>query len=375
MHLSRMIVAVAAIFLFIFESSVVCAIAPKPVIVNKCCDVDEHLNELGECVDGNTSQWWPLIHMIKIQKLFEPLGGAPRFFTARERSRPSCTAPDLLIGSNKMALFSNGSLYLSERNRFLHPSDFCIDKDAAMLCLSSTDSGADPDSLIAPKKIAKIRKCCGGKAVYFKSFNNCGIVQQSHELLQRRLLVANASFIDFVYGFPDCEISAHFTIATTFKQSNLELSTGSLTLDSGRQFEWNEYCLEHTIKDGASPSVSVFTCAEDFVVADIPPNASNTVRYIYIYICAPLCATMNHSIVSILSLSCFFCWAGTGHSILFVPDWIVNFGDVFNSDTSDRSFIAIKPSRPALAMSNILRKLPAGRRSTLGNLTDIWQQY
>lgn len=279
-HLNQLFVAFATIFLCVFQSSVVCAITPKPVIVNKCCDLNEHMNEHGDCVAGSTNQWWPLIHMIKIQKSYAPLGGAPRFFIVHERSRPSCEAPDLLIGSNKMALFSNGSLYLSERNHFLHSTNFCIDKDAAILCFPMTQSPKNNtvDALIAPKKIAKIRKCCGGKAIYFKSSNNCGIVQQSHEILQRRLLVANASFIDFVYGFPDCKISAHYTIAATFKQSNLEVSTGSLTLDSGRQFEWNEYCLEHTIKDGVRPSsVSVFTCAEDFAVADVSPDTSNTV--------------------------------------------------------------------------------------------------
>lgn len=277
MRLNQSIVA----FVTIFLSSVVCAIAPKPVIVNKCCDLNEHLNEYRECTAGNTGRWWPLIHMIKIQKSFTPLGGAPRFFTVHERSPPQCDAPDLLIGSNKMALFSNGSLYLSERNQFVHSTNFCIDKDAAILCVPMTQPTPITnavDSLIAPKKIAKVRKCCGGKAVYFKSSNNCGIVQQSHEILQRRLLVANASFIDFVYGFPDCKISAHFTIAATFKQSNLELATGSLTLDSGRQFEWNEYCLEHTIKDGAPSSVSVFICAEDFAVGDVSPDTTNTVN-------------------------------------------------------------------------------------------------
>lgn len=279
MHLNQSIVAFAAIILCIFESSVVCAITPKAVIVNKCCDLNEHLNEHHECAVGTTNHWWPLIHMIKIQKLFEPLGDAPRFFIVRERSRPLCESPDTLIGSNKMALFSNGSLYLSEQNQFLHSPNFCIDKDVAILCFPPTQKTNTNaiDSLIVPKKIAKVRKCCGGKAIYFKSSNTCEIVQQSHEVLQRRLL-ANASFIDFVYGFPDCKISAHFTIAAAFKQSNLELSTGSLTLNSGRQFEWNEYCLEHTIRDGSRPYVSVFTCAEAFAVADISPDTNHLVN-------------------------------------------------------------------------------------------------
>lgn len=277
---NQLIVAFATIILCVFERSVVCAIAPKPVIVNKCCDLNEHLNLHRECVAGNAKHWWPLIHMIKIQKSFEPLGGAPKFFRVRERSQPHCAEPDLLIGSNKMALFSNGSLYLSERNQFLHSSNFCIDKDVAILCAPTTQqptSNNTLDALIAPKKISKIRKCCGGKAIYFKSSNTCEIVQQSHEILQR-LLVANSSFIDFIYGFPDCRISSHFTIAAAFKPSNLELSTGSLTLDSGRQFEWNEYCLEHTKKDGVRPYVSVFTCAEDFAVADDSPLTTTTVN-------------------------------------------------------------------------------------------------
>lgn len=280
-HFNQLIVALATISICVlFESRVDCAITPKPVIVNKCCDLNEHLNEHLECMAGNTTHWWPLIHMIKIQKLFDPVGDAPRFFKIHPRLRPHCADPDLLIGSNKMALFSNGSLYLSERNQFLHSTNFCIDKDAAILCFPPIQqpNNNTVDSLIAPKKIAKIRKCCGGKAIYFKSSDTCEIVQQSHEILQRRLLVANASFIDFVYGFPDCKIGARYTIAATFKQTNLEISTGSLTFDSGRQFEWNEYCLEHTIKTGARPSVSVFTCAEDFAIADVMPDTNGSVN-------------------------------------------------------------------------------------------------
>lgn len=272
---------------FLKSSTVVAIRAPSAIFVNKCCRMGDHLDVNQQCEFGGTDQWWPIIFLILKLTYFEPHGEAPRFMKIRESSFPQCEHPEFEFGNDKMALFSNGTLYLFQKNVFLDSNNFCIDKDAAAFCLPIVNGA---NSLTAPKKLSKLRKCCGLQAAYFKSANTCVPVQQNHDVLRRKL-ISNSSVVDMVYGFPDCKISKHFTIAGHFKESNLELSTGSLTLDSGRQFEWDEYCLEHTVKDTESSYVSVFTCAEDFTVADtVTENKIVSLQsfIVHFYYCAVL---------------------------------------------------------------------------------------
>lgn len=78
-----------------------------------------------QCAIGGDNDWWPLIFQIMKKSYFEPKGAAPRFIKYREW-RPSCEDPEYFEGSHKMALFSNGSLYLSEKHKFIDPQNFCV---------------------------------------------------------------------------------------------------------------------------------------------------------------------------------------------------------------------------------------------------------
>lgn len=239
---------------------------PLQAEVNKCCRIGEHLDKVTrQCSIGDNEQWWPLIYLVVKQKYFEPRGDAPRFLHLRENVQPACKTPDLFV--NNMALFSNGSLFLLERNAFIEHENFCLDKDTALVCFPRPQG---VDLLRAPIKLTKIRKCCGHRSVYNTKENTCVSVEEGHELINKKL-ISNSSTVDFLFGFPICSVTNHFTIAGKFIEEHLNLETGSLTMNSGRQFKWDEYCLEHTITDIDEPYVNVFTCAEHLAVADTIP--------------------------------------------------------------------------------------------------------
>lgn len=240
--------------------------APAPIEVNKCCRIGEQLEKNQKCLVGGTEQWWPLIYLILKQTYFVPRGEAPRFLRVREQRQPACENPEIFI--NNMALFSNGSLFLLERNAFVEPDNFCVDKDSALVCFPRPQG---VDSLRAPIKLTKVRKCCGYKLVYNTEANTCVSVDDGHAVLSKKL-ITNSTTIDFVFGFPTCGVTNHFTIAGKFNENHLNLDGGSLTMDSGRQFKWDEFCLEHTMNDLDESDVNVFTCAEHLAVADTVPT-------------------------------------------------------------------------------------------------------
>lgn len=254
------------------------------VSVNKCCGIGERLtSENQQCINDNDDKWWPLIFMIKLQAYFEPKGGAPKFMKYRE-SRPSCEKPELYVGQDKLALFTNGSLYLSEKHKFIEPQNYCVDKHSAIVCDPDVNS---PDALIQTVKLLTIRKCCVKSAVY-KSHESICIPSNGFTLADGQN-VFNSTQTNVLFGFPECKISKYFTIAETFKESSLDWDTNRLVLQSGRKLNWQDFCLEHVIDNGTDniPPLSVFTCADHLYVSSnaIPtPKSVNFVFSLSIYL-------------------------------------------------------------------------------------------
>lgn len=238
---------------------------PQRVEVNKCCRLGEQLNEKQECIVGDNDHWWPLIFLINKHKPFDPKGDAPRFFHTREHKMPMCELPELII--SQVAIFSNGSLFLSERNTIVELENYCVDKNAAIVCLQRPQGA---DSLRAPIKLTKVYKCCGGRSVYNTGANTCVAVDDGHAALSTKL-INNSTTIEYLFGFPTCSGTSHYTIADKFDEKQLNLDNGSLTIKSGQQLEWNEFCLEHTVNDVDEPFVNVFTCSENLVSAEHQP--------------------------------------------------------------------------------------------------------
>lgn len=260
------------------------------VNVNKCCGIGKRITSEKnhhQCIIDNDDKWWPLIFMIKLQSYFEPKGGAPKFMKYRE-TRPSCGKPEFYHGQDKLALFTNGSLYLSEKHKFIEPHNFCVDKDSAIVCDPDVNS---PDALIQATKLLKIRKCCVKSAIYKLHESTC--IPSNGLTLADGQLVFNSTQTDVLFGFPECKISKYFTIAETFKESNFDWNTNRLVLQSGRKLNWQDFCLEHVI-DNTTDNIlplSVFTCADHLYVSSNVNTTPETVnfafvnsKYLHIYI-------------------------------------------------------------------------------------------
>lgn len=237
------------------------AIPPPPIVtVNKCCRIGESLNENHQCIIGGESNWWPIIFMILKKSYFQPHGNAPRFFRVRERTHPYCPNQDYYIGTHSMALFSNGSLYLSEKHKFIEPNNFCVDKDISIVCDPDNNT---PDALMLNHKPIKIRKCCGKNGVYKATENMC--VSSGNDVASTETILSNSMQINYVYAFPNCKVSKYITMAEKFNETNLNIETGRLRLESGKKVDSENYCLEHVFMNDIVNEISVvhvFTCAD-----------------------------------------------------------------------------------------------------------------
>lgn len=243
---------------------------PSPVTVNKCCGLNQMLNEYGhQCIviddgsngDGdsdsiNTTSWWPIIVLAKKQTFFEPHGSAPRFMKFHE-FQPTCKHPEFFHGPHKMVLYTNGTLYLSERHKYAELNNYCIDKDAAIVC--------DPNATSVHSK-KPLKKCCGHNAAYKTAENTC--VQAAITTLPlisnsaSQSILSNSSDYDVQFGFPMCKNSKYFTFETN--DIHFDYESNRLALKSGQTLAWNEFCFEHVVDDDDNKTdlQRVFICAE-----------------------------------------------------------------------------------------------------------------
>lgn len=246
--------------------------APSTVIVNKCCSLGQRLDENVQCLDGGSNQWWPSIYMPLKQTHYNPFGEAPRFMRSRENRRPDCMHPELFW--NDITLFTNGSLFLVERNVFVGTDSYCVDKDVALVCLPNNANGAD--SLLAPANVIKVRKCCLQHSLLRINDTKC-IPETSDHTLNARTLIApnNATHIDMVYGLPKCAYGTNNKyLLQQFHELKLNLQNGSYSLDSDKMLDTEEFCIDHTEHNSHVVTDMVFACADNLVADDVPVNVA-----------------------------------------------------------------------------------------------------
>lgn len=340
----------------------------KPITVNKCCNDNESLSENQQCILRNENDWWPLIVMVLKQSYFEPKGSAPQFMKSRQR-RPSCESPEFYTGQHKLALFSNGTLYLLEKHKFIEPYNYCIDKDSAIVCDPEANS---PNAIVHAKESLKIRKCCVKNSIYQASQSTC--VAASENILNSansQMALSKSTEFDVLYGFPECKISRYFTIAATFEESNLDRVTNRLMLKTGRKLEWTDFCLENVVIDNeneteTAENTSVFVCADHF---SIPQNTNEFAKTVIVLI---FLSKVSPLVISSLYRCLLAIPNVIGYSIHFISDWIVNFRCVFVGHTCHAICSAFESSHASLALSNILCDMLIDRRSSFGIHPTIW---
>lgn len=268
------------ILIFITFGCLICRLdavrAPPPVEINKCCRNGEILDQNQQCSIGGTDKWWPPIYLIMRKDHFQPNGNAPRFMHARENNRPNCDNPELF--KSNVALFSNGTLYLNERNALIDLADYCVDKDVALVCLPNLRSA---DSLMEPIKLTKIRKCCGHHSIYLSEAGTCTSSAEQHGSIPKNLFqMQNSSHVDLIYGFPVCSPAANdkYVIADQFREQNLNTKNGTYTLDAHRTLQADEFCIDHTVQASNFIAEMVFACDDIVAVKGISEFEIEEVR-------------------------------------------------------------------------------------------------
>lgn len=246
--------------------------APSPVDVNKCCRIGETLDRNSQlCAIGAVTDdhWWPLIYLIAKKQYFPKQGEAPRFLRVHENQRPNCEQPDLFTSG--IALFSNGSLFLGERNLFIDISNYCIDKDVALVCKSA-------DALKASqKKLTKVKKCCTPTS-YLEHARTC--IPWSNEIPQQLFETKNISNIDLIYGFPRCSTANNnYVVADRFHEPNLNMDDGTYTLENTHKvLTDDEFCIDHTNQDANFGTGTVIACDDLVAVKEAPELKNEKVR-------------------------------------------------------------------------------------------------
>lgn len=260
--------AVLLISVVVFKSTA--AMRPSQITVNKCCGENQMLNEIEQehqcTIDDNSNSdssnsWWPLIVMAKKKTFFEPHGYAPRFMKFQEH-QPTCKNPEFFNGPHKMVLYTNGTLYLPERQKYIELHNYCIDKDSAIVC--------DPHAKIVHSK-NPLKKCCALNAVYKTDQSTCvhaaavtlplSISNNDHN--ESALL--NFTDYDVQYGFPMCRNSKYFTFESN--ELNFDRDLNRLVLKTGQTLAWNEFCLEHVMVDNETSDLRAFMCADHLSTA------------------------------------------------------------------------------------------------------------
>lgn len=249
---------------------------PTPVTINKCCRLGEGMDTHSQCNVGGTDMWVPHVYLINKATWFMPKGEAPRFFKIKEGIKPTtCIEPELYVGSTEVVLFSNGSLYIRERNLLVSGDDYCVEKDMALVCLRRP---AGANSLTAPSKLTKVKKCCFEDQAYREDNFGCAKLESGHHVLSKRIV--NSTAVDVVYGFPKCDNNS-FTVAGKFHSFNFNETSGTVTLTSGREILSGNYCLDHIVNDDVDSSVNIFTCADHNIDPEtVPINPSVSVKLI-----------------------------------------------------------------------------------------------
>lgn len=321
--------------------------APPAVEINKCCRIGEKLERNRQCTVGGTSdQWWPTIYLIQKQAYFPKQGEAPRFMRVHEFKQPGCENPELFMSG--IALFSNGSLFLGERGSFFDTSDYCIDKDIALVCLPGSKSA---DSLRTPIKLTKIRKCCSLKSVYSTQAQTCVPYSENDDndaIPQKLFQTKNTSQIDLVYGFPSCSPATNnkFVIAAQFNEHHLNDFDGTYVLENTKKVLTNdEFCIEHTNQNSNTFTGTVFACDELVSVKESPSELKNQeVCFIWKYFFYGYVST---------NWTCFF----TEPTVSLLFNRLNYFCNIFVIDIGDWFSTALKSSCAALQMSDLLRRM------------------
>jgi len=265
----------------LFVGSVAANLGAAPnaanVTVLKCCPYGETLDpdtaDKPACqrtVDEKAARWPPPVYSRRRHNLL-PANTTPSNWIVHPASRPACGDRVSMVrvhpqGHPVFVMFEEGTLFLSENEKFVEPGRFCVDSTAALVCSDDdAQAGQPPSNAIAvgesvmkkkPKKL-RIRKCCGSDAVYSEEKSGCVPLAEPalddhfwdylDEPVRNQFSPAN--------GFPACRKPGYVVRGQLGGSLKME-TDGTITgKDYRKPLTSSEYCLEVVRELGERPAV------------------------------------------------------------------------------------------------------------------------
>lgn len=221
-----------------------CATSLKSVSVNKCCSMDEYASkELNyTCVQERKMPWSSTRIFSMRTKNYLPVGEVPRNWDIKERQQPLCDGgqkPKIFhyVPGSYLA-FVNGSLFVVEYSRLVHPGKYCMDFDMAMVCPEEIQ----PASL---QSGVHVKKCCGDGGIYSDTRKTCVTIKND------AYRVNLPQEYSLTFGFPQCN-DKHMVIAGKLYEATL-LKDGGLVLNgTGTTLPAEGFCLEHVLENAGN---------------------------------------------------------------------------------------------------------------------------
>ena len=238
------------------------------VTINKCCRLGDHLTSDKSCgAGGGFEKWAPKVYFVAKKGYFNRTGELPPFMKADEESFPkTCNNYELFTGPSNIIIMNNGSLYINSKDVMIPPEDYCVEKDAALVCFHQNNM-TDPESLTESRQATKISKCCGPRQAYNEHNSTpCANLDKNHELFSAKIIQGN---VDISYSFPECQTN-DYAIAGAFIPSNFDAITGDVKTVSGQLFKPHQFCLDNMLGD--VQGIHIFTCSEHYKEVAVHPS-------------------------------------------------------------------------------------------------------
>lgn len=236
--------------------------------IHKCCKFGEYLTSSKLCIAGSSENWAPLIFLMSNKTFYEPRGHFPKTFTIQEDQIPLCENQQFF--NKDIVVFSNGSLFISEKKVFITPSNYCIDKDSAIVCTQKNLNSNQKLQQISEQNQLEVKKCCSPRAGYSIKQKSCICFNNTQPNFLKTIGLKRAKVI---YGFPICQENYVITPKSQLPIFNKTEEFLNLIKD----FQPENFCLERIIEreehiyeesNNYTNFINIFTCIKPTIKVD-----------------------------------------------------------------------------------------------------------
>jgi hypothetical protein len=216
-------------------SAVSVATSARNVTISKCCKFDESLSSTeNKCLPVVHQPTWTLKVYSPAKQAYLPKDRVPPNWHLKAGVKPDCFRPALLTPHlGTYVPFQNGSLFVVEYNKLVHPGNYCIDYGAVLACLED-----QPQSM----SLVRVKKCCGSDGIFSETNNTCIHMRDSPYRID---LGPNKTLGT---GFPSCS-QQEIVFVGKLDEARMQ-DNGSLWLTKTKTLiPVGNYCLEHVFEN------------------------------------------------------------------------------------------------------------------------------